>query len=196
MSVNALAFVFGAFLVLTAIVGGGFEIKELKVPKVGWLPRFAATIAGVAFILLGIGMTVQSTSSAQARDVPDASPAPVVHHRAAAKPVDVIVGDELLASIGIDEHVSVWIDGKIAGTLGVDAVHQDAVIRVSLTPGLHSYSLESDSGFDLDGSAVNVQGDGQGQIDVARGKVFVVHRTLRDRTLGLSLVEGSAGGSA
>ena len=36
MNVNVLAFVFGALLLFVAIIGGGFELRELKVPRVGW----------------------------------------------------------------------------------------------------------------------------------------------------------------
>ncbi len=32
---NTLIALLGAVLVLTAVIGGGFEVKELKIPKVG-----------------------------------------------------------------------------------------------------------------------------------------------------------------
>ena len=33
------AFLLGGLLLFIALVGGGFQVKELKVPKVGWAPR-------------------------------------------------------------------------------------------------------------------------------------------------------------
>jgi len=33
MNIQLIAFGFGCLLMLTAILGGGFEVKELKVPK-------------------------------------------------------------------------------------------------------------------------------------------------------------------
>lgn len=182
MSVNALAFVFGAFLVLTAILGGGFEIKELKVPKVGWAPRFLATIAGVAFIVLGVGMSVEHGPQAA-----DAKPAK-------AKPslVDVRIVDSLDQDAGqVSEHVDVVIDGKDVGTLGVDPAHTEAMINATLAPGRHSYSLASDTMWDPQdgGEFVAVSGEGQGDIEVAPGKVFDVQAAFRDSTIGLTLVE-------
>jgi hypothetical protein len=188
MSVNALAFIFGAFLVLTAILGGGFEIKELKVPKVGWAPRFLATIAGLAFIMLGVGMTVEHGAQSASARPPAARPAVQREPQLA----DVQIVDQLDQDAGqVSEHVDVIIDGKVVGTLGVDPAHTDAMMGVSLKPGLHSYALQSDTMWDpQDGSDyVPVSGDGQGQIDVEPGKIFDVTANLRDYTLGLTLVE-------
>ena len=38
MELNLVAFLFGAILLAVAILSGGFELKELKVPKVSWFP--------------------------------------------------------------------------------------------------------------------------------------------------------------
>lgn len=45
---------FGALLSLIGIVGGGFSIKEIKIPKVNTLSRVIASILGVLFILTGL----------------------------------------------------------------------------------------------------------------------------------------------
>lgn len=54
MTTEVLAFIFGCTLVLIGIIGGGFEVKELKIPKVGWPTRVFAIIGGIVFISLGI----------------------------------------------------------------------------------------------------------------------------------------------
>lgn len=54
MTTEVLAFIFGCILVLIGIIGGGFEVKELKIPKVGWPTRVIAIIGGIDFISLGI----------------------------------------------------------------------------------------------------------------------------------------------
>jgi len=41
-----LAFGFGLILLLVAILGGGFELQQLKVPKVGAAARIASAITG------------------------------------------------------------------------------------------------------------------------------------------------------
>ena len=56
MAVEAIAFGFGALLVVTAILGGGFEIREIKMPQVGPIPRVASLVIGAVFIMIGLGI--------------------------------------------------------------------------------------------------------------------------------------------
>ena len=46
-------FLLGIFLVLSAIVGGGLEIKEIKLPKIEKWPRFFTAVLGVTLTLSG-----------------------------------------------------------------------------------------------------------------------------------------------
>jgi hypothetical protein len=54
MSIAVVVFIFGAFLLLIALIGGGFILKELSVPQVGRNARVACGITGVLFIGLGL----------------------------------------------------------------------------------------------------------------------------------------------
>lgn len=56
MTLEAVSFVIGGILIVTAIVGGGFEIKEIKMPRVGAVPRFFSLVVGAFFVLIGIGV--------------------------------------------------------------------------------------------------------------------------------------------
>jgi hypothetical protein len=56
MELNLVAFLFGAILLAVAILGGGFELKELKVPKVSWFPRLVSAFMGMFFVVVGIGL--------------------------------------------------------------------------------------------------------------------------------------------
>ena len=49
MSVQSMSFIFGALLLAVAILGGGFEVKEIKVSNVSIGVRF---IAGIVWPLL------------------------------------------------------------------------------------------------------------------------------------------------
>jgi hypothetical protein len=84
MSIDGLAFCFGGLLLFVASIGGGFELKELKVPRLTWLPRAIFGSIGVAFILLGIGMQQMAdekkqgpTISSASEPPPDVRPEPV-----------------------------------------------------------------------------------------------------------------------
>lgn len=74
MSTNVLVFGFGAILLLVAILGGGFELKEFKVPKVSQVPRALAGVVGFGFIVWGvkIGLEHEPTPQPQVN-----APAPV-----------------------------------------------------------------------------------------------------------------------
>ena len=54
MSVQSMSFIFGALLLAVAILGGGFEVKEIKVSNVSIGVRFIAGIVGLCFIALGL----------------------------------------------------------------------------------------------------------------------------------------------
>ena len=56
MTSQTVVFIFGGILMLIGILGGGFEVKELKVPKVAGAARLVSLIAGV--VLLGVGITL------------------------------------------------------------------------------------------------------------------------------------------
>jgi hypothetical protein len=57
---------------LVAILGGGFEVKELKVPKVGRSSRMAACASGLLFIFLGIYLDRPAAATPGAAAAPQA----------------------------------------------------------------------------------------------------------------------------
>ncbi|WP_257461826.1 hypothetical protein [Archangium lipolyticum] len=78
MKVEVMMCVFGALLVLTGIVGGGLEVKELKIPKVGMASRVAAYVSGFFFILMGVVLSFDGEEPVEedAQEVADARDAP------------------------------------------------------------------------------------------------------------------------
>jgi hypothetical protein len=77
MTLEVISFAIGGLLIATAIVGGGFEIKEIKMPKVGPGARTGALVVGTLFILMGLGIWetanqqgIAGSSLAPARDAP------------------------------------------------------------------------------------------------------------------------------
>lgn len=57
MTIQLIAFAFGGILIFVSVLGGGFEVKELKVPKVGPGVRVLSAAVGVLFVCLGFGAT-------------------------------------------------------------------------------------------------------------------------------------------
>jgi hypothetical protein len=53
MTLQAMSFIFGALLLAVGILGGGFEVKEIKVSNVTTGGRILAAVAGLVFVVLG-----------------------------------------------------------------------------------------------------------------------------------------------
>jgi PAN domain len=53
VTLQTMSFIFGAILLAVAILGGGFEIKEIKVSNVTMSVRIIAGVVGLIFIGLG-----------------------------------------------------------------------------------------------------------------------------------------------
>jgi hypothetical protein len=179
MSVQLLAFFFGILLLFVAIVGGGFELRELKVPRVGWVTRVVSAVVGAFFLVLGFpGITAPDgpgIPSAQAEAINRAPTTPTAATTATTQaPVDFVIRDEL-GEGQITEQITVHIDGRMVGTLTVDAVHPSSSLTVTVPkPGAHEYILDSRTTFDDGGQPVEVPGHGSGQIDVRAGASFSV----------------------
>ena len=56
MTLEVVSFVIGGLLIATAVVGGGFEIKEIRMPRVGAGARLGSLLVGLLFILMGLGI--------------------------------------------------------------------------------------------------------------------------------------------
>jgi len=56
VTIEVVSFIIGGILIGTAIVGGGFEIKEIKMPRVGAGVRIVSLVTGSGFVLLAMGI--------------------------------------------------------------------------------------------------------------------------------------------
>jgi hypothetical protein len=74
MSIETMSFILGGILVAAGLFGGGLEIKELKLPQIGTVPRVFAAIVGVAFIGLAIVLNPKSSTSLPALSAPQPEP--------------------------------------------------------------------------------------------------------------------------
>lgn len=78
VGVGSSAFLFGALLFLIAILGGGFEVKEIKIPKVNLLGRSISTVAGAAFMCLGLLLTAEENPVRSSKDAASIQPVTTV----------------------------------------------------------------------------------------------------------------------
>jgi hypothetical protein len=142
MGFDTVAFVFGGVLLLVGIIGGGFEVQELKIPKVGWAPRLFATLAGLVFLCIGVN--VQSTAAAGRGTPPAPAPPPTVVQTSVPPtpaPIDFTIRDQR-GENQVSEQVAVLIDGRVVGNLTVNEQYPNAGLTVTVPrPGRYSFTV-------------------------------------------------------
>lgn len=177
MNPQVVSLAFGGLLLLISVLGGGFELKELKVPKVGVGVRVLSAVVGILFICLGF-----SGSDSPTPPVPNTNVL-------AAEPVDFLLTDQL-GEDEISEQVTVLIDGRNVGNLTVSQPYPNAELRVTVPQaGQHSYAAEATAVFDDNGETFEYTGTGQGMINVRAGKVYSLRGSVSGSTWLVSVQE-------
>ena len=179
MSSELLSFVVGGLLILIGIIGGGFEVKELKIPKVAWPTRFAALAVGAFFIGLGANIPDAIT------EAPFTTP---VH--AEAQPVTFTIADRL-GDGQVSEQVTIVLNGRRVGTLTVNEHYPNSELSVTVPrAGQYSYTAEAAAIFHAEGGLREYFGAGQGVIEVEAGKIFDLVASMSGDTWLISLMDG------
>lgn len=169
MGPQAILALFGALMLAAAITGGGFEVREMKIPKIAGFARFAAGLIGSLSLLLCVGLTQPSQPNSASVDGQSAAPSSV----------SFTVSDKL-GQGQISEQVTLVVNGKSVGNLTVNEQYPESIITVRVPrPGSYSYALQADAYFtDGNGSTCRVNGVGQGLIDVDNNKRFFLNSSL------------------
>jgi len=189
MGLEVVAFVFGGLLILVSIVGGGFEVRELKIPKVTWVTRVLAGLAGVTFVVMGLGIEPRQVIAAPS-PVPLAAAVAPPATVAPPSPVDFTIHDQLGAG-QVSEQVTVVIDGRRVGTLTINQHYPASSVTVTVPqPGRYSYTVESAAVFDVEGQLWERPGVGQGMIDVQAGQHFDLAGQISGDTWLVTLIQG------
>jgi hypothetical protein len=176
----------GALLLLTGVLGGGFEIRELRIPRIGLLSRGVSGVMGLGLLLVAVGMAAQP---AQPSPTPSPSPSP-----SSGGSVNVTIHDEL-GEGQVNEQVNLVMGGRAVGDLTVNREFPEAAIEVTLpSEGRQDYTLQSRSHhLAMDGTEVVIDGSGQGSISVEDGDEFDVQYADNGQARNLTLVERRAG---
>jgi hypothetical protein len=181
MNIDIAAFLLGGILLSVGILGGGFEIKELKVPKVGTRVRLLSAAAGLVFICVGMGSSGGENAQPRGNNPPQVSPTDT--------PVDFVLTDQL-GQGQVSEQVTVLVDGRTVGDLTVNQDYPDSRMRVTVpNPGQHSYTAEATAVFNAEGNLIQYTGVGQGMIDVEPGKTYSLRGSISGNTWLVSIVE-------
>jgi hypothetical protein len=101
MTLQSMSFIFGALLLAVGILGGGFEVKEIKVSNVSIGVRIVAGIVGLSFIGLGFWQQLSAVTESESARAGSSAPAGSVTEpprsapRPPPKPAEALVAEEL-----------------------------------------------------------------------------------------------------
>lgn len=161
MSIPSMLLLFGGVLLLIAIIGGGFEMRELKVPRVEKIPRLLSAATGIVFVVMGVNYSEASLEEKKAQPA-----------ESRETPITFTLHDQL-GELQESAQTIVLIDGKRVGTLTVNKHYPDAMLAVTVpAPGKYSYSLDSRIIFNDGQELVEYLGAGQGTINAEDSKKF------------------------
>lgn len=184
MAIEFVVFALGALLLLTGIIGGGFELKEIKIPRVGRVARVLSTTAGVILILMGIGMVAQPSLENQLQ--PPVSSAEIQPAAATFRIFDELGPNQL------SEQVTILLDGKRIGNLTVSSEFPYSEITATVPEaGRYSYSIEATAYF-FDAATEDIflyTGVGQGMIQVDDKSSFTLVGLISGNLWLVTLVE-------
>jgi hypothetical protein len=190
MTINTLVFGFGGILLLVAILGGGFELKEFKIPKVGGVPRFCSGLAGLFFILWGVG--IGQSSEPDTRSVKASNQ--FLNQPSSQQAGEFTVYDNFGEQEPgrVSEQITILIDGKIKGQLTADRQNSQAMLSIAVPqPGKYSYMVDATRVVNIRGRLYTFTGAGQGTINVEYGEKFSLVESITGDTWLLSIMDNA-----
>ena len=176
MDLHTISFLFGAVLVAVAILGGGFEVKEIKVPKVGRFARLVSAIAGIFFVAVGIRDLFPIESAPinpnPLVSTPNSNTAPIYEEKmyfSVSAYLGKVEDAEELKTV-----LRLFIDGVVVADflLDSDEPSQSTSVKVS-EAGQYRYLIEGYTEWNITGSR-RIPLRGSGVIEVQPGAAFTI----------------------
>lgn len=127
MELKILTFILGSILLLIGIFGGGFQVKELKIPQIGKFSRFLATSLGIFFILISIGLDEQPPTPPRSDPSPQSSP------QSSSSPLGIFRNGPV--SFNLTNQTSRNIERFFASPANVNSWEDDILGTEVLRPG-------------------------------------------------------------
>jgi hypothetical protein len=155
----------GALLVVIAILGGGIEVKEIKIPQLSTGARLGAAAFGVVLMAASY-LLISPSAPSQARPT---GTAPATASAPAPRPITFT---DALGPGQLQESLEVFIDGQRVGAFSIDLRQPRGSFQI---PGeTRSASYQISGAENRDGHPGERRVDGSGTIDLTPGAIFGV----------------------
>lgn len=180
LDLHTLSFLFGALLIAVAVLGGGLEVKEIKVPQVGRLARLLSAIVGIFFVLIGFANGPLRERGPDKTISANTAPTLISPGTGASEEENGVyfsVYDQLGREGDAEEletAVRLFIDGKKRAEILLNsATPSQSTSVVVPEPGPHKYMIEGYTVWNITrGRRVPLHG--MGSIDVQSGASFFI----------------------
>ena len=133
MSVPAIALLIGMGLIISAIIGGGFTVRDTTIPKLPPIPRVLCGVVGSLAVAFGLNILPLPAAGTTAQRTSYCSNLPPNSVPATTPGVEI---SDQLGEQQEFERVDLSIGGRLVGTLCVEGGSEGSerrVIRVPLT---------------------------------------------------------------
>jgi len=164
----------GIVLLILATLGGGIEVKEIKVPQLTNLSRISAALVGIGLIVVGVYFRLHPTPVTNS--TPTATP-PINNISAPAPGAIVFSITDRLAPHQLMEKLEVFLNGKSSGTLEITKDKPIGAFDITVpSAGQYQYRITgSQQVLSMNNEVETRQLTGSGSIVVDKGSSFIVH---------------------
>jgi hypothetical protein len=197
MTSELFAFGGGVILLVLAAIGGGIEVKEIRVPHISPTNRSLSAIAGMILVVLGVYLSPGNPWNDKKDDTPlDSSGVKqvsainnqqftTVAFKKAEEKIRLVVIDKL-GEGQIREKFDLSINGKIIGSIDVTPMNPIGRIEYDLSAeGVYNYEILGTLRKIWNGDETTLILAGKGKIAVIEGKSFNLHikKTIDDKVI-------------
>ena len=169
----------GVILLILAALGGGIEVKELKVPQINPISRFFCAISGVCLVFFGMYVTNPNTSPIKLHPI----------RKSVVAPTNFTISDALNEKFNA-EQIEVFIDGNSVGILKLDKLLPFSVLKIPVpSEGKYQYRLAGRIIKETSSGSKEYTISGKGYIQVVNGITFIMQgKKLNPSHIVISLI--------
>ncbi len=173
----------GVILLILAALGGGIEVKELKVPQINPISRFFCAISGVCLVFFGMYVTNPNTSPIKPH------PLPLRKLTIKVNNVYFTISDALNEKFNA-EQIEVFIDGNSVGILKLDKLLPFSILKIPVpSEGKYQYRLAGRIIKETSSGSKEYTISGKGYIQVVNGIMFIMQgKKLNPSHIVISLI--------
>jgi hypothetical protein len=179
-SVGTIVFFVGLALMILAVLGGGLEVKEVKIPSMGRIAR--AVTFGIGLALLGLSLAEPEYLQRLSANLgPHPDKATSRPERTDSRPEKTVYFFNSLDPDEESNRVEVFVNGESVGSLNIEKANPTASITYKTKRLRIEYAIKGAQLIRAGGDIKTFELIGQGQLDVLDGNRY---RLWLDKIVG------------